>query len=467
MSRWKRNPTLAFVLVTTLLGGGSLPAASADNHPYPSRRDVQQAQGAVRATGDRVGVIRAQLALASARLQQVSVEAGKAVEVWDGARYQLEQARQAAERARERADTAARGAARLRKQVAAATVRSYQSGGSLNSLGVLLADSNRTALLDQMNAYYSVTGALQTYLGQYQSTESVARVLQGQAVAALADRRRAAQAAAAAKEAAAQAVGKANSAVNSITAQRDQLIASLAQLQHTSVALAQQRQQALEQKAAEEAAAQAAAAAARQQAQQRAQQQAQRQAQRAAQQAPSPQPSPTPVPSPTPEPSPTPAPSPTPTPTPDPTPTPSPTPSPTPTPTPPPAPPPPAPPPTAQGAAAAIAFAKAQLGEPYVWGAAGPDSWDCSGLTMGAWGAAGVSIPHWGVAQYYATTPISASQLQPGDLLFWSSDGSPSSIYHVALYAGGGMLIEAPRPGRTVEYVSMYSWIAPDLFTRV
>jgi cell wall-associated NlpC family hydrolase len=70
------------------------------------------------------------------------------------------------------------------------------------------------------------------------------------------------------------------------------------------------------------------------------------------------------------------------------------------------------------------------------------------------------------VAQYSETTPITQSQLQAGDLVFWS-DGSPSSIYHVAMYLGGGMIIHAPRPGRSVEIVSMYYWITPDLFGRV
>ena len=78
----------------------------------------------------------------------------------------------------------------------------------------------------------------------------------------------------------------------------------------------------------------------------------------------------------------------------------------------------PNPPAPSGGAAAAIRFARAQLGEPYVWGAAGPSSWDCSGLTMGAWAAAGVYLPHYSVAQYAATTPISYSQLKPGDLIY-------------------------------------------------
>ncbi|MEJ7757527.1 MAG: NlpC/P60 family protein [Nocardioidaceae bacterium] len=92
-------------------------------------------------------------------------------------------------------------------------------------------------------------------------------------------------------------------------------------------------------------------------------------------------------------------------------------------------------------------------------------SWDCSGLTMQAWASAGVSLPHYSAAQYSATRPVSLSTIRPGDLLFWSR-GSASSIYHVGIYAGGGMMIDAPRPGRTVEYVSIYSWTAPDLAGR-
>lgn len=118
-------------------------------------------------------------------------------------------------------------------------------------------------------------------------------------------------------------------------------------------------------------------------------------------------------------------------------------------------------------AATAIAFAKQQLGDPYEWAAAGPGSWDCSGLTMGAWAAAGELLPHYSVAQYESTTPVGLGSLQPGDLLFWSSNASPSSIYHVAMYLGDGQMIHAPRTGRDVEIQSMYYWIPPTLFSRV
>ena len=102
-----------------------------------------------------------------------------------------------------------------------------------------------------------------------------------------------------------------------------------------------------------------------------------------------------------------------------------------------------------------------------MWGAAGPGSWDCSGLTMGAWQAGGVALPHYSVAQYDATTPITASQLRPGDLLFWGTSSDPGSIHHVALYTGDGMMIHAPRTGRPVTFESMYYWVPPTFFGRV
>ena len=109
---------------------------------------------------------------------------------------------------------------------------------------------------------------------------------------------------------------------------------------------------------------------------------------------------------------------------------------------------------------------EAQIGEPYQWGAAGPDKWDCSGLTMRSWQAGGVSLPHYSAGQYDASTPIGVNQLQPGDLVFWGDTDSPSSIYHVALYVGGGQIIHAPGTGQKVAKVSMYYWIAPNFFAR-
>jgi len=124
------------------------------------------------------------------------------------------------------------------------------------------------------------------------------------------------------------------------------------------------------------------------------------------------------------------------------------------------------PPAPGAGVPAVLAFARAQLGEPYRWGASGPSAWDCSGLTAGAWAAAGKSLPHYSVAQYEQSTPIRSSDLRPGDLVFWGSSSSPSSIYHVALYAGNGKIIHAPRTGKPVTEESMYYWIPPGFFAR-
>ena len=119
------------------------------------------------------------------------------------------------------------------------------------------------------------------------------------------------------------------------------------------------------------------------------------------------------------------------------------------------------------GARAAIAFARAQLGDPYVWGAEGPHSWDCSGLTMKAWAAGGKDIGHYTGVQWSRIQHIAESELQPGDLIFWSKDPhDPVTIYHVGLYIGGGQMIHAPRPGKTVEVQNVYYWEQPTFFGR-
>jgi cell wall-associated NlpC family hydrolase len=97
-------------------------------------------------------------------------------------------------------------------------------------------------------------------------------------------------------------------------------------------------------------------------------------------------------------------------------------------------------------ASVAVQAAYAQLGKPYEWGASGPNSFDCSGLTMWAWGKAGVSLPHSSQAQYSGGRHVSRGDLQPGDLVFF---GSP--IHHVGIYIGGGRMISAPHSGDVVK----------------
>jgi cell wall-associated NlpC family hydrolase len=117
-------------------------------------------------------------------------------------------------------------------------------------------------------------------------------------------------------------------------------------------------------------------------------------------------------------------------------------------------------------ASAAVAFARAQLGRPYVWGGAGPETYDCSGLTMRSWQRAGVELPHFAADQYARSTPLTYSRLRPGDLVFWSHDGTPQDIYHVALYLGDDQMIEAPRTGDVVKVASLWIMGTPNFYAR-
>jgi len=99
----------------------------------------------------------------------------------------------------------------------------------------------------------------------------------------------------------------------------------------------------------------------------------------------------------------------------------------------------------------AILFACDQIGEPYYWGADGPDQWDCSGYTMKAYAAAGISLPLSSRLQAGYGTPVSVSNLEAGDLVFFNSP-----ISHVGIYLGDGLMVHAPHSGTVVKVASMY-----------
>jgi cell wall-associated NlpC family hydrolase len=107
-------------------------------------------------------------------------------------------------------------------------------------------------------------------------------------------------------------------------------------------------------------------------------------------------------------------------------------------------------------APSAVAAAQAQLGKPYQWGGAGPDTFDCSGLTAWAWKAAGVTLVHNAATQWDQVADIPTSALQPGDLVFFGDPG----VYHVGLYIGGSQMIEAAKTGTPVRVSSPWR---PDL----
>jgi cell wall-associated NlpC family hydrolase len=103
----------------------------------------------------------------------------------------------------------------------------------------------------------------------------------------------------------------------------------------------------------------------------------------------------------------------------------------------------------------AVDFAVAQVGKPYVWAAAGPDAFDCSGLTMAAWAQGGVALPHFSAAQYTYGRHVGYDQLEPGDLVFLYSD-----IHHVEIYVGAGLAISAPQEGEPVRFVRVADYRA-------
>lgn len=108
---------------------------------------------------------------------------------------------------------------------------------------------------------------------------------------------------------------------------------------------------------------------------------------------------------------------------------------------------------------AAVSWAQAQLGKPYIWGGVGPTGFDCSGLTMKSWSAAGVGINRTAADQYKQVLKISYSSMRPGDLIFWSDSATDvDGIYHVAMFIGGGQMIEAPNSTAPVRIMPI-RWV--------
>jgi cell wall-associated NlpC family hydrolase len=108
--------------------------------------------------------------------------------------------------------------------------------------------------------------------------------------------------------------------------------------------------------------------------------------------------------------------------------------------------------PVSSRAGIAVAYARAQVGKPYVFAAAGPSAFDCSGLTMAAWAQAGVYLAHSASVQYGQTSRVSQSDIQPGDLVFFYG-----GIEHVGIYVGGGLFVHAANPSEGVRVDSLFS----------
>ncbi|TDO54266.1 cell wall-associated NlpC family hydrolase [Kribbella sp. VKM Ac-2527] len=441
---------LSGVLAVSLAGTMALipMPAQADPKPpvIPSQAQVNAAKKAAADKAAQVAAIEQQLAAANNRLEQLGRESGIAAEKYNGAVYRLQQAKIEAAAAAARAQKAAKTLAGQQRQIGRFAAASYQGGGDLAKFGSLFTPDGPQQLLDSAGAARSVSQAMQGSYLRFTATRVVSNAFKAQADQAVAKVKTATEAAAKAKAAAEAAEANQAAAVAGIGAERKKQISQLAVLRNTSYQVADQRQRGLEELARQRAAAIAAKKAeelrkriaareaadrAREAAEQRAREERERREQQQKNNEK------------------------------------------------------PAKPPkkkqkpsrpgggndggsySGRGAAAAIAFALSQLGEPYVWGADGPGSWDCSGLTMGAWERAGVQLPHYSVAQYEQVRHISEDELRPGDLIFWAENhDDPGTIFHVAMYLGGGRMVHAPRAGRPVTIDSIYYWEDPDFFGR-
>jgi cell wall-associated NlpC family hydrolase len=369
------------------------------------------------AHADDPSVAKLQVRLVESRqhLNSLYAQSAAASERLNGATYELAQAKRALSQQRHQLAGARKKLDVQKEVVADLTVEQLMSGSATARVTTMLDGDGTQDLLDRASAYESTDEAMGARIAELNARQVVYRSAARRSEAAVAALGKAAAEQRSARAAIDDAISRAESAATSIRKERQSLLRQLADAKGVSVADVTRRQDRIDERLDQ-----------------------------AGPDLPATDTPDQPAPNPT-------APRPT---TPKPT-----TPKPT---TPPPADPPPA---SGSKVEAAISFAKAQLGEPYVWGGAGPAKWDCSGLTMRAWQAAGVNLPHYAGSQYSLTKKVPVGSIKRGDLLYWSN-GGPGSIYHVAMYLGGGQMIQAPRPGRGVEIVSLSYWIKPDLASR-
>ena len=425
--------------------------------------DIDRSKASERSTSTSIASLEAQLAQESSNLEEAQIKAQVANEDYLTAVDELNTATKDAQTAQANADAAASSTATARSDLGSIVVQTYQESG--NPLDPLTPYLTSESLADLADADVALTRAGEKNNAKVQNVEAleaVAASMQTIADQKVTAKETATTAAATAKSDAEAAANDAQNAVTTTRTNRQNLIVQLAAQRNTTVELETkyQNQVEAERKAREEAAAQAAAKAASEKA---AADLAQKQAEQAAAQtqesAPAPQeqssqPSPSPQssaqePATTSQPEPEAAdeeeaaPSPAPTLAPEPEPE-------------------PAPSYSGNAASTAINAAMGYIGTPYVWAGESASGLDCSGLTMVSYAAAGVYLTHSSRVQYGEGTQVPLDPAQPGDLVFWSSDGSQSGIYHVAIYLGDDMMIEAPTFGMTVRVTPMrYSGVMP------
>ena len=461
MSQNKRSrafrSTVAVVLASMVLSAN--PVAFADG---PSQDDINKSKQKEASTSASIASLEARLATLKANTENATMKAQIATEDYLQSLDALNKAKAATAAARAKATAATKQTHQARKSLSDVVVQTYQDGGNpFDIVSPYLTGRSLGDIASQKAALDRAGENTDAKLQKVQALQSVATTMEGIAAQKESAQRTATQKTEATKNAAQAAANAARAAQSQATSQRANLISQLAAQRNTTVALETQRQEQLEQaeqnRKNEEARKQAQQAAAQAKAKEEQEKQNEAKAKETASPTPSqpdPQPSQTAAPEPAPSQTTTPEPAPSPSETSQPAPAPAPAPEPAPEPDPTPAP--------SGGADVAIAKAYTFIGVDYVWGGESYSGVDCSGLAMLSWAAAGVSLTHSSRAQYWEGTHVSLDSVQPGDLIFWSSDGSAGSIYHVAIYLGNDQMIEAPTFGVPVRVTGVrYSGIMP------
>ena len=471
MSQNKRSrafrSTVAVVLASMVLSAN--PVAFADG---PSQDDINKSKQKEASTSASIASLEARLATLKANTENATMKAQIATEDYLQSLDALNTAKAATAAARAKATAATKQTHQARKSLSDVVVQTYQDGGNpFDIVSPYLTGRSLGDIASQKAALDRAGENTDAKLQKVQALQSVATTMEGIAAQKESAQRTATQKTEATKNAAQAAANAAQAAQSQATSQRANLISQLAAQRNTTVALETQRQEQLEQaeqnRKNEEARKQAQQAAAQAKAKEEQEKQNEAKAKETASPTPSqpdPQPSQTAAPEPAPSQTTTPEPAPSPSETSQPAPAPEPEPEPAPAPTPEPDPEPEPDPTPAPSGGADVAIAKAYtfIGVDYVWGGESYSGVDCSGLAMLSWAAAGVSLTHSSRAQYWEGTHVSLDSVQPGDLIFWSSDGSAGSIYHVAIYLGNDQMIEAPTFGVPVRVTGVrYSGIMP------